>query len=559
MMVPIIFSEIFDHKPTLDELHATVARLDWRYIITLSVGIASTSWQRGIENPAQQQDLAVNTLRELDYAPQLFEIMTSEPYRRIYTREALFAIAKVAILDRKVVDGPTNDAMDALVQAVLMANELTADELLPTSLTHTASDLTKSEVRSHVLRLQNPNDLLARTAAFMQWSETAEARQSPNCLPVSTDIARFFDVSWMEFAASAYVMLSRYAALIDWAAVEREKIFFAPDVYLQNLKEDAPLRRWLHANTISVEMLADAWRNDGSVSFASAGPLWRTPMIGSEDTMFIASPSLLTNAMGEGVYFALFDSYGIETGDSKKKLRLSRFYGEFFESYITTILQRAYAGHSDTDVYPNFSYSGGDSTDIIIIEGRDVFFVEVVSKRMKVIDSILKLDEQAILDDIAEGVVKKIRELHKHIGNFRERLLLPDVSRPADQRIFPIVVSPNDWPRIRILSEILPNLQSEEGLLSDTQPLELLDAGEVESLESDIKRGLRVGDLLARKNGSTPQNRMMTLNNYLIYIEPTTTTDEQSPTRVRGSEIAKEIVAMAMSWFKSAPPPTSPA
>jgi hypothetical protein len=554
MMVPILYSEIFDSKPTRDDLRAMLTRVDWHYAIMFAVGVSSISWQRGIEDPRQQQDLAANTLGSLSYGQRLLQMMAAEPYRKIYTREGLFGIVRTAAEAQAVVLQPPTDTMDVLVRAVLMANEITSDELLPASITHTAADLTKSEVRSNVLKLQNPHDLLARTDAFMRWSETADGRGSADHLPIADDIRRFFGLSWHEYAASAYIMLSRYASLTDWAAVEREKVFFAPGPWLQNMREDAPIRQWLAVSTIRLSDVTEAWRSETSISLASAGPLFRQPVVETDDNLFAPSPSLLVNAMGEGVYFALFDSYGTETGDSAKKLRLSRFYGDFFEAYITDILSRSYAARSDSTVYPAFPYAGGESTDIIVAENGDMLFVEVVAKRMKFVESVLRLNESAILGDIAAGVVKKMEEMHKHIGNFRKGTLLPDIPRSSNQRIFPIIVSPNEWPRIRILSEVVPAVQEEKGFLVGVEPLELVDAGELESLENDLKRGLRLSELLTRKNRSTQQNRMMSLNNYLYYIEPHTSADEPSPTRQRGSDVAREIGAIGMSWFRERNP-----
>jgi hypothetical protein len=44
--------------------------------------------------------------------------------------------------------------------------------------------------------------------------------------------------------------------------------------------------------------------------------------------------------------------------------------------------------------------------------------------------------------------------------------------------------------------------------------------GEVESVESDLTKGLPLAQLLHQKNNSTPHNRLMPLNNYLIDVEP---------------------------------------
>jgi hypothetical protein len=50
------------------------------------------------------------------------------------------------------------------------------------------------------------------------------------------------------------------------------------------------------------------------------------------------------------------------------------------------------------------------------------------------------------------------------------------------------------------------------------EPVELLDVGEVEDLEGRLNPGLRFAELLDRKNKSTPQNRALSLHNYLTVV-----------------------------------------
>lgn len=125
MMVPILYSEIFGTKPTREDLREILASLDWRYVATFGAGIASISWQRGIEDPRQQQDLVMNTVRSLSYGDRLLAMMTAEPFRRLYTREGLFGIIRIAVEYHTTIEHPPSDAIDSLVKAVLMANELT--------------------------------------------------------------------------------------------------------------------------------------------------------------------------------------------------------------------------------------------------------------------------------------------------------------------------------------------------------------------------------------------------------------------------------------------------
>ena len=88
-----------------------------------------------------------------------------------------------------------------------------------------------------------------------------------------------------------------------------------------------------------------------------------------------------------------------------------------------------------------------------------------------------------------------------------------EVERHEVQRIFPILVSPKAFPRIYVIANLVKEVEENENLLRDTEPIEFLTMEEVESIEGDLAAGLILGDLLHRKNHSTPQRRFMTLNN----------------------------------------------
>jgi hypothetical protein len=176
------------------------------------------------------------------------------------------------------------------------------------------------------------------------------------------------------------------------------------------------------------------------------------------------------------------------------------------------------------------------------------FFIEVVAKRMNLIKSVLRLDPAQIEEDLRQGVLKKIRQLQRNIEDFRSGELFPEVERREVQRIFPILVSPKAFPRIYAIANLVKEVQENENLLRDTEPIEYLTMEEVESIEGDLAVGLNFGDLLHRKNNSTRQRRFMTLNNYLIDEEPHMAT---APNRAleRGSLAARKVVETATRWF----------
>ena len=553
-LVPLLYSEFFGDVPTRTELEALVQRIEWRTLVMQVVGILSVSWQDGIENAEHQRALVVEMTKNLLYSTALKSKLMSEPYRVLFTQEGMLAVLRLAVVAGSSGD-PTIGDSDIFTKAVLAANELLALEVLPQTSTGTAADLLPSELRSAILHAENPNDQLARTDAFFAWSATSKARASKNALPVEEDLRRFTGLTPLEYAAGAYGMLARFAAMRTWSDVERLGVAFSVEQWQAGVSDTRVVRQWIGANSVPLEEVRAEWQAEPSLSLAAAGSLWRKPVIKVEDDLFfVPAPTLVQNAMGDGTYFTLMDGYRAAGADPRARKeaveRFTRFYGEFFEDHIAGILERAYHGRSDALFTREVEYLPGvKSNDVIIAEGQDVIFVEVVAKRMNLVDSVLRLKPDAIARDLEAAVLVKARQLDRNIRDFRARTLLPDFPRAAGQRIFPVIVSPHDRPRVNVITTALAAARQKHGLLTDVEPLELLDLGEVEQLESGIHAGVRLSALLERKNKSTPHNRMMSLHNYLIQVEPSTLPTGMSPTRERGSEVARRILALAQTWI----------
>lgn len=315
------------------------------------------------------------------------------------------------------------------------------------------------------------------------------------------------------------------------------------------------LRQWIASNSVGIESLRDEWKLEPSLSFAAAGPLWRKPVVQVEPDLLLAPmPSLVENVMGDGTYFTLMDGYREAAGssqlDPKEAVeRFTRFYGEFFEDHVAGILECAYEGRTNVRFSREVEYDRVKSSDVIVAEGDNIIFVEIVAKRMNLRESVLRLNPVAIAKDIQAAILDKAAQLDRNIRDFRSGKLLPDFPRSEGQHFFPVIVAPRDLPRINAITTWLQDAGQKKGLLADAEPLELLDLGEIEQLERSLHEGLSLSALLDRKNGSTPHNRMMSLHNYLIHVEPGTLVRGPSPTRERGSAIARQILTLAESWM----------
>jgi hypothetical protein len=143
-----------------------------------------------------------------------------------------------------------------------------------------------------------------------------------------------------------------------------------------------------------------------------------------------------------------------------------------------------------------------------------------------------------------------MEQLQRNVLDFRAGTLLPDVTRRDGYRVLPIIVSPSEWPRAYTLGWYVPQVVAETGWLGGCEPLELLDAGEVERLESIARDGISITQLLVRKQTSA-HDRIQSLHNYLLFREPNLLSG-QTATEQRGSRVARRLMDLAQSW--GAPP-----
>ncbi|GEM_PF-1734687 len=546
--VPVLYSELFDAPSSRELLDDTIRQLPWKYIVKMSAGIAAISWRFGVEEASQQRDLVTSLCSKIPMGSRLLSLIERDPKAVVFSRESLLAVLRVAVVEQSEGSMAEEDYANGFSTAVLLANELLAEEILPPVLTQSASDLLTSELRSRLLHIDNVFDLVARSTAFERWSVGVKAATSPNFLPIEADFVRFTGLTPFEYSAAAYVLLARCASMQTWDDVERLGVAFPFDAWQAGIRDTRVPRTWIEGNSASVDALRSDWKTRSSLSFAGAGLLWSKPIGRSEDDLlFVPSPAFVLNKMGDGKYFELFDAYRRDGG--QLHLRFARFWSEFFEDYVAETFTRGFMGRRDVQVFREHEYrTGVRSTDLIVSAGKDVLFIEVVSKRPNLESSVANLEEASIARDIESGIVRKLRQLQRNIDDFKAGRLLEEIDRVQGQRLFPIVVAPQEWPRIYVIGVLLDRLKTVEGILSDVEPVELLDIGEVESLEQGLRSGLAFSDLLARKNGSTAENRFMSLHNYLIYGESDALPSGLSPTRERGAALCREILGMVKSW-----------
>jgi hypothetical protein len=524
--------------------------MHWQGAAKIAAGVASISWKDGIEDHRHQEAFVQAFVHRQIYGPALMRALRHDQKAVIFTRECMLAVFRLALVEMS--EGDANaDLSDAFTRACLSVNTLLSDEITPGEVHSDARDLLASELRSIVAQPPNIFQEIGRTDAFVQWLATSDAMASKQRMPVLEDFTRFTDLTPDEYIGAAWTTMGRCAALTNWDKVDQDGVAFTLDTWLSDVGDQRCMRAFFEANAVELTTAQEIWRNESSLSYAAAKPLWMTPIVKAEDDLFcVPAPGLLINKMGDGIYFTMFDGYREESEPEENlHLRFSQFWSEFFEDYVYERFRDGFVKRPDVFVFPEQIEDGDASTDVIIVENGDVMFIEVVAKRLNLLRSVVGLDDVTIEKDLNDGIRHKMCQLNRNIKLFRDRKLLRDVPRKEGFRVFPIIASPSEWPRAYTLMHFVPQVLNETGWLKDCEPLELLDVAEVERLEGLAGDGHSVTQLLWRKH-TYAHDRIQSLHNYI-------TTRERSmlsapvPRWIKGSEAARRAIDLAMTWATS--------
>lgn len=201
----------------------------------------------------------------------------------------------------------------------------------------------------------------------------------------------------------------------------------------------------------------------------------------------------LRNKLGEGIYWGLFNGYKQSDGD-RVALRSSQFFGRFLEEYVFGLICDASRDRADVLVFPEHRYltnSGGvDSSDVAFFAGETAVFFEVTRKRLPLDEGICDQEPETIAETVEELFVRKARQLGKRITDFRRGTLLYDgVDTRSINRIFPVIVTEQDFPQLIALPKMIRDAIGNAGLLRDCEVLQVMSAEDVSC--STLMRGAR--------------------------------------------------------------------
>lgn len=258
----------------------------------------------------------------------------------------------------------------------------------------------------------------------------------------------------------------------------------------------------------------------GSKSAFDFEHLKRRPIVKLDDKrMLIPIPQFLLERVTVLLYW---DVHSLVP--HKDQNTFESWWGVLSEQYVHQLLERALGvpGGSGGRWFKPNQYGLKDgappSPDAIVVihssKGLALAFVEVKSSRPKYVDMVTG-DTAALRIHWGDRLIgdagnpKAVRQIDRAIDEFRKgNLELDGVSCTAVERIFPVVVTLDQWPLRATLYQRFADDVRSAGLLSQAGvvPIEVFSCEEVEMLVGAAENGSSLGELLDRRFETSAQS-----------------------------------------------------
>jgi hypothetical protein len=204
-----------------------------------------------------------------------------------------------------------------IAQCALMYNELLGEEILRKGEADPKLGTLAAELRGLPRDRDHRYAIAGRYAAFVQWMRSEEPSKRGWSRLIDDDFVRFYGLTIDDYLDACALFGTIYSAMRDVASLTTFDPIIAKPRWFQNVREPAFIDRFVSAFSIPAAELVRQWdaATNTSLSLAALGSLWKRPFVRLDETHVVAPlPPLIYNAMGEGLYYALFDQY-----DSKNK------------------------------------------------------------------------------------------------------------------------------------------------------------------------------------------------------------------------------------------------
>jgi|GEM_PF-2623221 len=199
----------------------------------------------------------------------------------------------------------------------------------------------------------------------------------------------------------------------------------------------------------------------------------------------------------EGMFFELADG-AVDEGHPRE--HFTSPFGRVFEEFVQRSFERMFPPVGVRRVYRPVKYErDGDtveSSDAVLDLAPDIAFVEVVARRPRVA-TLTRGDFTTFLEDLESGVLRKARQLHLNISDFRSGILEFEHLRGDTVGVtWPVLVIVEGFPIMPPIPGLIESRLDERGELRGGPALAIMSAEDLALLEALLLAGFSALELL---------------------------------------------------------------
>ena len=449
---------------------------------------------------------------------RLQEMLKEPPFGAVFFEQQLVHLARLVIIHADL--RPHDDFDGRALYDEWMACVLGVTDLLEEGLDLTdpaerrAWEIRQSEINSNEDQL--PLWALHHEVYSVLWPEmnSERAKQADDAFQ------RHFGLTIEEyFTVGSAVM----AYFMNGGLGELPRSPLKPEQYFSSAQIDrSSWEAFFKLTARSVAALRDELAKEeadyGSTTFASL-TFERYPLAEVEPGLYVPiSMSSLKRRITQGVFHLLGEA---AEADSFDRRRYSSAFGSVFQRSVESTMRRGVSASTpEVPITADVKYDGAagrrDSTDVILGQGRNPVFIEVVSGPLQAA-TVTRGDCDAFDSDADRLVIGKAGQLDVCIHDFLDGRLEIDGSDPANlNRVWPVIITSHPFPHAEFVTAYVMERVRAAGHLVDARigPLAVVSAEELFFCEGFMQQGSSFLSLI--RGWKSGADVVLPFKNYLI-------------------------------------------
>lgn len=505
-MVFVTHEEVYGRHGTWAELEGILSGLPAEAVVLSLAKLNALLFWHPIADRSAQRDLVRELLE--DPAKRVALRLLAQPDRVALFEEQLLALMKGAVLWGKPRGGrELTEQWGEVMRAAFLTSELIGREQDSTG--DDERDLTVMAVRSlYFNSTEPPANLLARYYdLWLLRPRQVRHSSSANFVDIQAVFQDATGLDLRDYMAAGFALLAHFMRFRTAKDFEKTPFEVSWDDLKVNLSEPEAPTRFIQQIARPIAELAREFESMPSqprAAGASLLPFFKTPVALMESGALVPmSLRLLFENLTDGVYWTLHAHMKARYGDMGL-YRFTSFVGELFQAHVYDALSGAYPDSPPLAkrLFGEVRYGQpeAESSDAMLTYGDTLVFFEVSTSRLRYRDTVLEGDLEAFDKDIEKCVVSKAAQLTRVIADFRSGRLRYEGVEPAQiHRIFPVVVLLEAFPEFPLTWRRVHRQLEAGGYLTDVEPLQIMSAGDLESVEPLLAQGQTFESLLAAK------------------------------------------------------------